>query len=93
MADYYSGQPVRVRRRQRGIRFDIDDGGRAVALAGTPAGWLEAAQRVVEEEGMNVNRRGVVFVQGFAGRDLERLERKISVATRAVYDTLLELAD
>lgn len=64
-----------------------------MALAGTEPGWLHAAGRVVGEEGMNINRRGVVFVQGFAGRDLERLERKVSVASRAVYDTLLELAD
>lgn len=91
MPEYRAGAPVAVTRRTRGIRIDLDDGGRAVALAGRPAGWMQAAERAVEVEGMNVNRRGVVFVQGFAGRDRDRLERKVAAASLAVYDALLEL--
>ncbi len=91
MPEYRTGEPVQVGRRTRGIRIDLDDGGRAVALAGRPPGWLAAAERAVEAEGMNVNRRGVVFVQGFEGRDLERLEGKVAAASLAVYDALLEL--
>jgi hypothetical protein len=33
-----------------------------VQLAGKPSGWFPVAERVVVEEGLNVNRAGVVFV-------------------------------
>jgi hypothetical protein len=90
MAEYVPGHPVTVRIRQRGSRYDFDDGGAAVALAGRPAGWLAASQAVVAEDSLNINRSGVVFVQGFEGRDLGRLERKVARTSRAVYLALLE---
>lgn len=93
MVEYFPGHPVVVSKRKRGNRYDFDDGGAAVALAGQPPGWLDVSQRVVAEEGLNVNRKGVVFVQGFEGRDLGRLEHKVADASRAVYLALLERED
>jgi hypothetical protein len=63
--DYVPGEPVEVLARKRGRRWDFGDGGRAVRLAGKPSGWLAATERVVAQEGMNVNRAGVVFVPAF----------------------------
>jgi hypothetical protein len=91
--DYVPGEPVEVFARQRGPRWDFDDGGRAVQLAGKPTGWLPAAERVVAKEGMNVNRAGVVFVPAFerAGRDLAALALRLGDVSHAVHADLLEL--
>jgi hypothetical protein len=43
--DYLPGEPVEVFARKRGRRWDFGDGGRAVRLAGKPAGWLRVAER------------------------------------------------
>ena len=50
--EYGEGQPVEIRVRRRGNRFDIDDGRGAIELAGRPPGWIEAAHGVVEELGI-----------------------------------------
>lgn len=92
MAEYLPGEPVVVHMRQRGRRYDIDDGAAAVELAGRPPGWFDVCQDVVAEAGLNVNRRGVVFVQGLEGRDLRGLKRKVAETSRAVYLELLERA-
>lgn len=76
--------------RRRGVRYDIDDGGAAVQLAGAPRGWHETAAAVVERHSLNVNRRGVVFVQGFAGRDIDKLVAQTAETSHAVYAALLE---
>jgi hypothetical protein len=89
--EYTPGRPVRVRVRRRGIRYDIDDMGAAVELAGRPAGWREAAERVVSERGWNVNRAGVVFVQAVEGRDIDALVARTGETSVAVLDALLEL--
>jgi hypothetical protein len=89
--EYAPGRPVRVRVRHRGIRYDIDDIGGAVAIAGRPAGWREAAERVVAERGWNVNRAGVVFVQAVEGRDIDGLVDRTGEASVAVLDALLDL--
>src|SRR4051812_42810995 len=67
--DYATGRPVRVHLRKRERRYTLDDDGAAVASAGRPHGWLAAAERAAAEEGVNVNRRGVVFVPAVEGRD------------------------
>jgi hypothetical protein len=92
-AQYRPGEPVRVHVRKRGRRWDIDDGGRAVELAARPDGWLSAAERVVDEEGMNVNRSGVVFVPAVErpDRDLARIALRLGETSQAVYVELLEL--
>jgi ankyrin repeat protein len=90
---YVPGRPINVRVRRRGTRYDIDDVGGAVAVAGRPPGWREAAERVVAELGWNVNRDGVVFVQAVEGRDIEVLVRRTGEASAAVLDAVLALED
>jgi hypothetical protein len=89
---YAPGRPVRLRLRIRGRRRDLDDLGAAVRAAGAPASWLDIAERVVAAAGLNVNRRGVVFVPAVAGRDLEALARKVADTSLALYQELLERA-
>ena len=88
---YADQEPVVVHVRKRGIRYDLDDGGAAVAAAGRPAGWLAVAERVADELALNVNRAGVVFVQSFEGRDLDALAERVAETSRAVFAELLEL--
>jgi hypothetical protein len=90
---YTDGEPVQVLVRRRGRRIDIDDRGRAVELAGRPTRWLEVAQAVVERDGLNVNRRGVVFVPVVVGREIEELARRIAEASLAVHAALLEVGE
>ena len=90
---YGDGEPVRIRVRKRGHRYDIDDDGAAWSKAGaTGRTALEAAERVVAEEGFNVNRRGVVFVPALEGRDIARLAERLAECSLAVYSELLELS-
>jgi hypothetical protein len=91
--DYARGRPVRVRVEKRLHRYVLDDCGGAVEHAGRPPGWLAIAERVVECEGLNVSRRGDVFVPAVEGRDLGRLAVKVAATSVAVYDALLELWD
>lgn len=86
------GEPVRIQIRKRGRRYDLTDRGRAVEKAGVRGrrGWLELAERVVAEEGFNVNRRGVVFVPAFEGRDLSRLAARLAETSLTLYGTLLD---
>jgi hypothetical protein len=89
---YSDGEPVVVRMRQRGRRIDIDDDGAAVARAraiGTTAHWLDVAQRVVAEDNLNVNRRGVVFVPAVEGRDIDALAARVARSSRALEAELL----
>ncbi len=93
--EYVPGEPVLVSMRKRGYRYDIDDRGEAVRLAGKPRGWLEAAERVVLGYSLNVNRAGVVFVQGYERRwwDLDELAQRVGATSAALHAELLELAD
>jgi hypothetical protein len=82
--------------RKRGRRYDIDDDGAGVAkarAAGTTRRWLEVAERVVAEDALNVNRRGVVFVPAVEGRDIEALARRVAATSRAVEGELLAAED
>jgi len=91
----YDGfEPVQVTARTREGWVYFSDEGRGVDAAGRPAGWLPAAQRVVRELDLNVNRRGVVFVSSPLSRPLpwrRSLERRVADASIAVYEALLEL--
>jgi hypothetical protein len=91
--EYARGEAVRIFVRKRGHRWDFGDEGRAVQLAGKPARWLATAERVVAEEGMNVNRAGVVFVPAVErpDRDLAALALRLGAVSQAVYAELLEL--
>lgn len=88
---YVEGEPVRVAIRKRHHRYLVSDDGRAVDLAGRPREWLDVAERVVLEDWLNVNRRGVVFVGTVYPRELESLAARVADRSLAVYEALLEL--
>jgi sugar lactone lactonase YvrE len=88
---YLPGEPVTVLVRHRGIRYDIGDGGRAVAIAGRPPGWRTVAERVVAEDGFNVARDGRVFVLVTEGRDVDALAARIAETSLRLCDALLDL--
>jgi len=90
---YIEAEPVRIRVRKRSHRYDLDDGGTATRLAGKPHRWHEVADRVVAEEGFNVNRRGIVFVQAVEGRYLAALALRLADSSVAVFAALLDLSD
>jgi hypothetical protein len=85
------GEPVRIRIRKREHRYDLDDDGAAWTKAGASGrAALEAAERVVAQEGFNVNRRGVVFVPAVEGRDIDGLAARLADCSLAVYEELLD---
>jgi len=90
---YGPDEPVRIRVRRRGNRYDLDDDGDAVRLGGKAPGWREAGERAVEP--MNLARNGTVFVPAVEGsfpdRDIDALARRLGESARAVYDALVEL--
>jgi hypothetical protein len=93
--EWIPDEPVQIRVRTRGHWTEVDDLGEAVRRAGKPPGWLDAAERVVAEQGMNVNRAGVVFVSygPRAGHDLETIAGRLADSALDVYNTLLELSE
>jgi hypothetical protein len=90
---YLPEHPVRIQVRKRDGRYDLTDGAAAVGLAGRRGDWLAVATDVVGEMGMNVNRRGVVYVTGFPQRDLADLVMRLAECSRQVYLALLEASD
>ena len=93
-AAYGDGERVRVRIRRRGHRHVVDDDGRAWQKAGASGrAALDVAERVVLEDSLNVNRRGVVFVPFGEGRDVDELAARVASCSVGVYDALLELGD
>lgn len=86
---YAPDEPVEIVVRRRGWRFDISDGGRAVELAGRASGWLDTAEQVVDTYALNVNRRGVVFVQCNESR-VDSLVARVADCSVALYQELLE---
>jgi hypothetical protein len=90
---YTEGEPVRVTLRKRGRRCELRDGGRALELAGAPAGWPECAAAVVGAHDLSVNRAGVVFVPAVEGGvDRDWPTGRVAETSLALYDALLELA-
>lgn len=89
---YASGRPVRVRLRRRGHKADIDDLGGATVEVDLSDGWLEVARSSVEEDSLNVNRRGVVFVQAFAPELEPKLAPRVAEASRRLELALLGAA-
>lgn len=90
---YVDGEPVTVRIRRRGHFTHIDDDGAAVAKAralGATRDWLPVASAVVDDEGFDVNRRGVVFVTLGRGRDIDAVAARLADCAYAVHTTLLE---
>lgn len=91
--EYLPGRPVQIRVRHREHRYDIDDRGAAVALAGRPPGWRHAATRTVAAAGWHINRAGVVGVTAVEGRDIDALVRRTAEVSADVLDALLDLRD
>lgn len=91
--EYLPGEPVVVRVVRRGLRVELSDQGRAVELAGKPAGWWEPLERLVREEyWLNLSRRGEVFVPFFdGGGRCDELVERVAKASLAVYQELLDL--
>jgi hypothetical protein len=89
---YADGEPVSVRLRRRGRRYEIDDEGAAVATARWfgVSDWREVATEIVDAHDLNVNRRGVVFVPAVEGRDLAWLAFRVARCSYAVHAELLE---
>ena len=90
---YLPGHPVRIQVRKRDGRYDLTDAAAAVGLAGRHGDWLAIAADVVSDLGMNVNRRGVVYVTGFPRRDLADLVLRLAECSRQVYLALLEASE
>lgn len=82
-----------VRARKRGRFYHLTDDAAAAEKAGRPQGWLEVAERIVENEyWLNVNRRGAIFVAVREDRPLEPLVARMAEASAALYAALLELS-
>ena len=90
---YAIGDAIRIHVRKRGRRYGLSDAGAAISRAGKPAGWFDELERLVAEDGFNVNRRGVVFVPAVEGRDIAMLALRLASVSRTAYLTLLELRD
>jgi hypothetical protein len=94
----YDGiSPVRMRVKKRGGRFDVSDEGGAVAAAGVdPARLVFPEQITVDRKSVNVTRRGVVWLPGFArscDQWLAELPELVAQGSITLYDALLALDD
>lgn len=87
---YADGSPVRIRVRRRSGKLDIDDLGGAVTSVSPAGDWLAAARRSVDEDSLNVNRRGVVFVQAFSEETAARLAPRVAEASRRLELALID---
>lgn len=90
--EYRPGDPVRVRTVHRGHRTSVSDDGAAVARAGRPAAWRDAAARTAEELVVNISRQGVVSLPVVrAGPSEAEVIRRIAEASLRFYEELLDL--
>jgi hypothetical protein len=86
--------PVLVHAGKRLGRYLFSDLGRAVAAAGRPRGWREAAARVADEHVVNISRSGVVSLPAVEARDrawIVSLPGRVARASVALYEALLDL--
>lgn len=88
--EYLPGDPVRVKVVERGRRILVTDDGAAVARAGRPPGWRDAARRAVDEGLLNLSRSGAVFVP-VVGRRPDELVHRVARTSLAVYQEILDL--
>jgi excisionase family DNA binding protein len=90
--EYVPGEPVRVRVVHREHSISVTDDGAAMAKAGHPAGWREAAERVADELVVNISRQGVVSLPVVrVGPPEEEVVTRIGTASLALYQELLDL--
>jgi ankyrin repeat protein len=89
--EYLPGDPVVLRVVRRRSLW-VDDQGGAVARAGKPAGWREAAERIADELIVNVSRNGTVSLPvSRRGPGYDAIVRRIAEASVALHEELLEL--
>lgn len=88
---------VRVRARKTDGKVDFSDDGGAVAAAGVDPDGLVFPDRIaIADCSVNVTRRGVVWLPGFARSSdewLAKLPELVAQGSLALYDALLELDD
>jgi hypothetical protein len=90
--EYRRGDPVRIRTVHRDRRTSVTDDGAAIARAGHPPGWREAAARTARELVVNVSRHGVVSLPVVrAGPPEHEVVRRIAEASLRLYQDLLDL--
>lgn len=90
--EYVPGDPVRVRVVHREHSISVTDDGAAIANAGRPPGWREAAERVAGELVVNISRHGVVSLPVVGvGPPEEEIVRRVGEASLGLYQDLLEL--
>lgn len=87
---YGSDEPVVVHVRKRDGRYDVDDDGAAVRLAGEPEGWEEVAAGLVTAHGLDINPKGVVFVPAVEDRDLDALTLSVADTSVSLFSALRE---
>ena len=91
---FHPDAPVLVRVVHRDRRTSVSDDGAAIALAGRPGRWHEAARRVGRELDVNVTRAGVVCLPVVpAGPREDEIVGRIGEASLAFYQDLLELTE
>lgn len=91
--EYLPGRPVRIRVRVRGTQVDVDDLGGAIAVAGTPPGWRQAAGEAVSALDWNMRRNGVICMGAPRGRWLEWIIERTAEVSAAACDAILQLGD
>jgi hypothetical protein len=90
--EYAPGDPVLVKVVQRGRRYLFTDDGAAVARAGKPPGWREAAELPVLEDSLNLSRAGAVFVPAVGSRfNVDELVARVANVSLGVYQEILDL--
>ena len=87
--------PVRVHVKRREGRYEFSDGGGAVAAAGVRPSELRFDDRIeLGDYDVNVSRKGVVFLPGFASSRpewLAKLPELVAEGSVILYETLLEV--
>jgi hypothetical protein len=86
--------PVRVHVTRREGRYEFSDGGGAVAAAGVRPAELRFDERIeLGEYDVNVSRKGVVSLPGFASSSREwlaKLPELVAEGSVVLYEALLE---
>jgi hypothetical protein len=87
--EYRPGDPVRVRVLRREHRVSVTDDGAAIAKAGRPPAWREAA-RQVGALGVNISRSGAVSLPVVpVGPCEKKTVRRIGEASLHLYQAIL----
>jgi ankyrin repeat protein len=88
--EYRHGEPVHLSVDVRRW-YEVDDGGRAVELAGRPEGWRVVGGRIEVERVVNVRRDGVVWLPVSGGHGFDEIAERVARASLDLYDELLDL--